>query len=149
MGGPLRGLTGASAEQSVGGELESVIHSGHRPGLAAAIHERGVLAAAAAEAGITISRGLRTVAATDGLISMRAGYPTGMPTTGYVPLAALLRRRICDDEITAVTSQLMTAGYWPIGTADIGVAITRITNEMPSPDDIEREAERVAVEERP
>jgi hypothetical protein len=34
------------------------------------------LAAAAAEAGVTVTRGLRTVAATDGLISMRAGYPT-------------------------------------------------------------------------
>jgi hypothetical protein len=74
---------------------------------------------------------------------LRAGYPTGMPATGYVPLAALLRRRICDDEITAIASQLITAGYRPIGTADIGVAITRITYEMPSPDDIERVQRRL------
>jgi Peptidase family M28 len=33
------------------------------------------LAEAAAEAGVQISRGLRTVAATDGLIALRAGYP--------------------------------------------------------------------------
>jgi hypothetical protein len=69
---------------------------------------------------------------------LRARYPAAMPATGYVPLAALLRRRICDDEITAIASQLITAGYWPVSTADLGVAITRITNEMPSPDDIER-----------
>lgn len=37
---------------------------------------REELAAAAAEAGVSVHRGLRTVAATDGLISMRAGYPT-------------------------------------------------------------------------
>lgn len=37
---------------------------------------REELAAAAAEAGAEVARGLRTVAATDGLISMRAGYPT-------------------------------------------------------------------------
>jgi Protein of unknown function (DUF3349) len=74
---------------------------------------------------------------------LRAGYPTGMPATGYLPLAALLRRRICDDEITAIASQLITAGYWPTSTADIGVAITRITNEMPSPDDIERVQRRL------
>ena len=37
---------------------------------------REELAAAAQEAGVTVTRGLRTVAATDGLISMRAGYPT-------------------------------------------------------------------------
>lgn len=39
-------------------------------------HMREELAAAAAEAGVEVTRGLRTVAATDGLISMRAGYPT-------------------------------------------------------------------------
>ncbi|MBV8429525.1 MAG: M28 family peptidase [Solirubrobacterales bacterium] len=39
-------------------------------------HMREELAAAAAEAGVAVARGLRTVAATDGLISMRAGYPT-------------------------------------------------------------------------
>jgi acetylornithine deacetylase/succinyl-diaminopimelate desuccinylase-like protein len=37
---------------------------------------RGALAAAAATAGVELKRGLRTVAATDGLISLRAGYPT-------------------------------------------------------------------------
>jgi Iap family predicted aminopeptidase len=37
---------------------------------------REELAAAAADAGVRIARGLRTVAATDGLISLRAGYPT-------------------------------------------------------------------------
>jgi Peptidase family M28 len=37
---------------------------------------REALAAAAAAAGIELRRGLRTGAATDGLISMRAGYPT-------------------------------------------------------------------------
>ena len=36
---------------------------------------REALAAAAAEEGIDIGRGIRTVAATDGLIALRAGYP--------------------------------------------------------------------------
>jgi Protein of unknown function (DUF3349) len=52
---------------------------------------------------------------------MRAGYPTGMPATGYAPLAALLRRRICDDEITAITSELLMRRHRPISIADIGV----------------------------
>ncbi|MGO9153652.1 DUF3349 domain-containing protein [Mycobacterium sp.] len=73
---------------------------------------------------------------------LRAGYPTGMPSTGYVPLAALSRRRLCDDEITAITSELMMRGLIPISgpvsTADVGVHITRITDDMPSPDDVER-----------
>jgi Peptidase family M28 len=37
---------------------------------------REELAAAAADAGVSVMRGLRTVAATDGLIALRAGYPT-------------------------------------------------------------------------
>lgn len=40
------------------------------------LHMRDELAAAADDVGVEVTRGLRTVAATDGLISMRAGYPT-------------------------------------------------------------------------
>ena len=69
---------------------------------------------------------------------LRAGYPTGMPSTGYVPLAALSRRRLSDDEITAITSELMIRGRAAISTSDVGVHITRITDDMPSPDDVER-----------
>jgi Iap family predicted aminopeptidase len=37
---------------------------------------REALAAAGAAAGVELRRGLRTVAATDALIALRAGYPT-------------------------------------------------------------------------
>jgi Peptidase family M28 len=37
---------------------------------------REALATAGAEAGVPVRRGLRTIAATDGLIALRAGYPT-------------------------------------------------------------------------
>jgi hypothetical protein len=74
---------------------------------------------------------------------MRAGYPTGMPATGYAPLAALSPRRICDDEITAITSEFKMHRGTPVTTAAVGVAIIRITNEMPSLDDIERVQRRL------
>jgi hypothetical protein len=69
---------------------------------------------------------------------LRAGYPTGMPATGYVPLAALLRRRLCDDEVTAIAGDLMRRGRWPVSAADVGVQVTRVTHDMPSPDDVDR-----------
>jgi hypothetical protein len=75
---------------------------------------------------------------------LRAGYPTGMPTTGYVPLAALSRRRASSDEITAITSELVRQRLRPISATDVGVAITRVTDEMPSPDDIARVQRRLA-----
>ena len=76
------------------------------------------------------------------LAFVRAGYPAGMPTTGYAPLAALSRRRASDDEIAAIASQLIMQGL-PISTADVGVAITRFTDSMPSQDDIDRVQRRL------
>jgi hypothetical protein len=68
---------------------------------------------------------------------LRSGYPEVMPRTGYAPLAALLRRRLTIDEITAVTGRVVRMSA-PVTAADIGVEITRITDEMPLPEDIER-----------
>jgi len=75
---------------------------------------------------------------------LRARYPTGMPLTGYVPLSALLPRRVSDDEITAIVWELIANGRLLIDTADVGVEITRMTHEMPLPDDVERVCRRLA-----
>jgi hypothetical protein len=69
---------------------------------------------------------------------VRAGYPRGVPKTDYIPLLALLRRRLSDDEVTAVARALAGRGDFNIQPADIGVAITRITDELPSPADLDR-----------
>ncbi|MGE2814443.1 DUF3349 domain-containing protein [Mycobacterium heidelbergense] len=72
---------------------------------------------------------------------LRAGYPSGVPALGYVPLLALLPRRASDDEIRSVISKL-APGRRPLDgvdtRVDVGVEIIRVTNEMPLPDDIER-----------
>ena len=73
----------------------------------------------------------------------RAGYPTGMPPFGYVPLVALLPRRLTNDEIATITDELIARPYWPVSTADIGVEVTKITREMPSLKDIERVQRRL------
>ena len=78
---------------------------------------------------------------------LRAGYPSGMPAVGYAPLLALLPRRASDDEIRSVISKLVPGrrpvenvpvDKVPVDNVDVGVEITRVTNEMPLPDDIER-----------
>lgn len=69
---------------------------------------------------------------------VRAGYPQGVPETDYIPLLALLRRRLSDDEVEMVATHLAASHDLNIDTADIGVAITRITNELPSANDLER-----------
>jgi Protein of unknown function (DUF3349) len=61
----------------------------------------------------------------------------GMPAVGYAPLLALLPRRVSDDEIGLIISKLMP-GRRSVDNVDVGVEITRVTDEMPSSDDIER-----------
>jgi hypothetical protein len=74
---------------------------------------------------------------------VRAGYPSGMPTTGHVPVAALCRRRVSNGEIDSVTDELIGHLRRPISDTDVGVAISRITNAMPSPEDIARVQRRL------
>jgi Protein of unknown function (DUF3349) len=74
---------------------------------------------------------------------LRAGYPEGIPPTDYFPVLALLTRRLSHDEVKAVAGEFKhSAGFDDV---DIGVLITRLTDELPSPDDIERVRERLAV----
>jgi hypothetical protein len=74
---------------------------------------------------------------------VRAGYPSGMPTAGYVPAAALCRRRVSSGEIDSLTDELIGHRRRPISDTDVGVAISRITNAMPSPEDIARVQRRL------
>ena len=74
---------------------------------------------------------------------LRAGYPEGVPTNDYVPLLALLRRRLSDDEVVAVATELMCTGNTPVAGTDVRVAITKLTDEMPSPEDTERVERRL------
>jgi uncharacterized protein DUF3349 len=73
---------------------------------------------------------------------LRAGYPEGIPPTDYFPVLALLSRRMSNDEVKQVTQALMQRGDFD--HVDIGVLITQLTDELPSPVDVERVRERLA-----
>ncbi len=73
---------------------------------------------------------------------LRAGYPEGIPPTDTFPVLALLARRLSNDEVKAVANELIARGEFD--DVDIGVLITQITDDLPSPDDIERVRERLA-----
>jgi len=73
---------------------------------------------------------------------LRVGYPQGIPPTDYIPLLALLSRRLTNDEVEAVAKELMDSGEFD--NVAIGVAITQITDESPSPEDVERVRARLA-----
>ena len=69
---------------------------------------------------------------------LRAGYPAGVPEQDYIPLLSLLRRRLTDDEVTAISKQLMVTADGTPNRVDIGVGITRVTGELPAEDDLAR-----------
>jgi hypothetical protein len=75
---------------------------------------------------------------------LRAGYPEGVPQTDYMPLLALLSRRLTTDEVKAVAQDLMDRGQFD--HVDIGVLITQITDEVPMPEDVERVRQRLSAE---
>jgi Protein of unknown function (DUF3349) len=74
---------------------------------------------------------------------LRAGYPDGVPARDYIPLLALLRRRLTDDEVVAVAAELMSGGDTPVEGTDVRVAITKLTDDLPSHDDTERVKQRL------
>lgn len=69
---------------------------------------------------------------------LRAGYPQGVPENDYIPLIALLRRRLSDEEVREITAALVDQGDLPIGKPDIQMMITKVTNEIPLDVDVER-----------
>ena len=71
-----------------------------------------------------------------------AGYPEGVPGPDRVPLFALLKPRLTDDEVKTVARELMERGEFD--HVDIGVLITQLTDELPDPADIERVRNRLA-----
>ena len=72
---------------------------------------------------------------------LRAGYPDGVPPPDYLPVLALLSRRLTTDEVMAVAAELAKRGDFD--NIDIGVAINQITDELPSPEDVDRVRERL------
>ena len=73
---------------------------------------------------------------------LRAGYPDGIPPTDYFPVLALLSRRLSNDDVKLVAGELMQRGDFD--HVDIGVLITQMTDQLPSPEDVERVRGRLA-----
>ena len=73
---------------------------------------------------------------------LRAGYPEGIPPTDTFPLLALLTRRLGNDEVKVVAHELMRRDNFD--DIDIGVLISKLTDELPSEEDIERVRARLA-----
>ena len=72
---------------------------------------------------------------------LREGYPTGVPAKDYIPLIALLRRRLTEEEVREIANEI--AEQVPQGgsgnlSTDIGVHITKLTDALPSDEELAR-----------
>jgi hypothetical protein len=74
---------------------------------------------------------------------LRAGYPEGVPEVDYIPLFALLARRLTDEEVAEVADELAMAGD-PASASAIHQAIGSVTHSKPLDSDIARVRSRLA-----
>ncbi len=69
---------------------------------------------------------------------LRGGYPTHVASVGYIPILALLPRRLTDQDEALAIAELTSRGSEPVEEIDIRVAVTRITGELASAADTGR-----------
>ena len=75
---------------------------------------------------------------------LREGYPGGVPEHDYMPLIALLERRLTRSEVKKVAKALRRADVSPAGPSDIAAAITEVTHTEPSENDLRRVRDQLA-----
>lgn len=75
---------------------------------------------------------------------LRVGYPEGVPPQDYIPLLALLRRQLTDEEVTQVARTVLGEDGRPNLDERVGDAIRQITKEEPLKNDLDRVAARLA-----
>jgi hypothetical protein len=61
-----------------------------------------------------------------------------VPEQDYIPLLALLARRLTSEEVAAVAAELRREGLLPVTDSDIGELIITITDELPRNEDVAR-----------
>lgn len=73
------------------------------------------------------------------------GYPEGVPSTERVPILALLRRRLSDEEVEKIARRLeRDAEGRPVREADAEALISQVTQEEATPGELDRVASRLA-----
>ena len=75
---------------------------------------------------------------------LREGYPGGVPEHDYLPLLALLERRLTRSEVKKIAKALRRADVSPAGPDDIAEAITSYTHTEPNEQDLRRVRDQLA-----
>jgi uncharacterized protein (DUF2267 family) len=76
---------------------------------------------------------------------LRAGYPDGVPPHDYIPLVALLRRQLSDEEIALITEELSSFSPAPESAGELKKAVTALAHTAVSDTDLARVRARLAL----
>lgn len=76
---------------------------------------------------------------------LREGYPEGVPTRDYIPLLALLSRRLTSEEVAQVTDELIRDGVLQgsVSVTMIEEALSSVTQQPALESDIKRIADNL------
>jgi hypothetical protein len=74
---------------------------------------------------------------------LRAGYPEGVPEVDYLPLFALLARRLSSEEVSQVAQELTALGEID-GVEAVRQAVSQVTHQPASESDVARVEARLA-----
>jgi hypothetical protein len=74
---------------------------------------------------------------------LRAGYPEGVPEHDYIPLFALLRRQLTDEEVVEI-GDVLAGSSDPTSSHVIKAAIAAVTEDKPLDSDVARVSARLA-----
>lgn len=72
---------------------------------------------------------------------LRAGYPQGVPPQDYIPVLAVLRPQLDDEELEIIANQLVATAREdnsPVSDQDVHAAILEATDEEATPDELMR-----------
>lgn len=75
---------------------------------------------------------------------LKGGYPQGIPEADYVPLLAVLRRRLSAEEIDQLADHMVTDGLVPAERVALGAEFLRVTDELPSEGELRRVSQLLA-----
>ena len=78
---------------------------------------------------------------------LRAGYPDGVPAKDRIPVLALLRPRLTDEEVTSIVQDLIDGAEGSsISAIDAQVLISKATSDMPTEPELQRVRTRLAAQ---
>lgn len=69
---------------------------------------------------------------------LKAGYPQGIPDGDYIPLVAVLKRRLTGEEIEELGHELSRSGLVPADRIDVGTGYLSLVDELPSVEELDR-----------